>query len=141
LRSRTPPIRLSVARVDGRRGNMRVTNPRSIDTRTGQPPISLPHGSILSWSGFGHISTYGSLPYRPEKRAKAVSMKRVRRFDARKSLSSARARTDFFYKAQSEDPYPATRYGLDIRGQRIGEPTGVLVRERATQSRKSAQMT
>ena len=55
--------------------------------------------SLAAWSGFGHISTYGSLPYRPEKRAKAVSMKRVRRFDARKSLSSARVRTDFFYKA------------------------------------------
>jgi len=120
---------------------MRVTNPRSIDTRTGQPPISLPHGSVLSWSGFGHISTYGSLPYRPEKRAKAVSMKRVRCFDARKSLSSARVRTDFFYKAQSEAPYPATRYGLDIRGQRIGEPTGVSATELATQSKKEGPMT
>lgn len=33
-------------------------------------------------------------------------MKRIRRFDAyRKSLSSARVRTYFFYKAQTEDPY------------------------------------
>jgi len=92
---------------------MRFTNPQS-----GSPSIAASARNIgkairlrrvggnrsgtegpAGWSGFGHISTYGSLPYRREKRAKAVSMKRVRRFDARKSLSSARVRTDFFYKA------------------------------------------
>jgi len=67
---------------------------------------------LAAWSGFGHISTYRSRLCRSEKRAKAVKMKRIRRFDAyRKSLSSARVRTYFVYKAQTEDPYHARGIG------------------------------